>query len=75
MPFNNIEDLQNHWAKEAIDFTVARGLFNGIGNGMFDPNGQMTRAMFVTVIARLDGADISGFVSSKFTDVPAGSWY
>ena len=61
--------------KEAIDFTATRGLFNGVGNGMFDPNGQMTRAMFITVIARLDGADLSGFVSSKFTDVPAGSWY
>jgi len=71
----DFEDTQNHWAKEAIDFTATRGLFNGVGNGMFDPNGQMTRAMFITVIARLDGADLSGFVSSKFTDVPAGSWY
>lgn len=69
------EDIQNHWAKEAIDFMVARGLFKGTGNGIFDPNGQMTRAMFITVIARLDGIDLSGFTGSKFADVPADSWY
>lgn len=68
-------DTEEHWAQESIDFTVARGLFNGTGDGLFEPEGQMTRAMFATVIARLDGADLSSFGGSRFADVASGEWY
>lgn len=68
-------DTLGHWAQEFIDFTVARGLFQGIGNGLFDPEGSMTRAMFATVIARLDGADLSQYGASRFGDVPSGQWF
>lgn len=50
----------NFWAAETIDFVTARGLFGGTGDTTFSPNMAMTRAMIVTVLARLDGADTSG---------------
>lgn len=50
----------NFWAAETIDFATSRGLFGGTSDTTFSPNMAMNRAMIVTVLARLDGADTSG---------------
>lgn len=49
----------NTWGAEAIDFTSGRELFNGTGETTFSPTAHMSRAMMVTVLARLDGIDTS----------------
>ncbi len=47
---------------------------NGVGNGLFDPNGETTRAMGVTLLYRLFGEpQVDG--AHGFNDVVAGSWY
>ena len=46
---------------------------NGVGDGKFDPEGAMTRAMLVTVLWRYEGAPMEG--SNIFSDVPNGQWY
>lgn len=48
------------WYAEAVRFVAAQGLFDGTGAGLFSPDADMTRAMVMTVLARLDGADTSG---------------
>lgn len=53
-------DTTDHWAQDAIDFVSARELFSGQGADRFAPDEPMTRAMLVTVLARLDGVDTSG---------------
>jgi uncharacterized repeat protein (TIGR02543 family) len=68
-------DIQNHKAKESIKFAAARGLFVGDTSNRFNPEGQMTRAMFAAVLARLDGVDINKHANSRFKDVPVGSWF
>ena len=50
----------NMWAKNEIAFVTSRNIFNGTGDNTFSPNTNMTRAMLMTVLARLDGADASG---------------
>ena len=47
------------WGAEAIDFSSSRELFNGTGETTFSPTAHMSRAMMVTVLARLDGVDTS----------------
>lgn len=47
------------WYEQAVAYASGRGLFNGVGGGRFDPEGPMTRAMVMTVLARLDGEDTS----------------
>lgn len=42
------------WAADAVDFCSARELFSGTGKNIFSPNTNMTHAMLVTVLARLD---------------------
>lgn len=49
----------SYWGADAIDYATSRELFDGVGNDKFDPEGQMTRAMIVTVLARYVGVDTS----------------
>lgn len=58
-------DANSHWAKDAIGFVSARELFQGQTASTFAPNDNMSRAMLMTVLARLDGADTAG----------GGTWY
>lgn len=58
-------DANSHWAKDAIGFVSARDLFQGQTASTFAPNDNMSRAMLMTVLARLDGADTAG----------GGTWY
>ena len=70
-------DVEGHWGAEAIATVVEAGLFNGIDESTFDPDGGMTRAMFVTVLYRLsgklDGETVTG--TATFADVAADAWY
>jgi len=68
-------DIEGHWAKNDIEFVASRGLFNGTSKTTFSPNTAMTRGMFVTVLGRLAGADVSGYKESSFTDVKNNAYY
>ena len=51
-----------------------REIFRGVSAARFDPDGKMTRAMFVTVLYRLAGSPaVEG--TSGFADVAADAWY
>lgn len=66
---------EGSWYMEAVRFAIGNGFMNGVAGNRFDPNGSMTRAMFVTVLARLDGAELDNNATSVFKDVPSGQWY
>ena len=61
------------WYASSIQEAVSRGLMNGVGNGCFEPEGSMTRAMLVTVLWRYEGEPQTG--ANCFRDVPDGAWY
>ena len=75
-PGNGFTDMPRpgNWAHEGIDFALENGLFNGTSATTFVPGGDMTRAMLVTVLWRLDGTPAPTGVNS-FSDVPTGKWY
>ncbi len=54
---HGITDIVGHWAEDAILWTVDQGLFRGTSDATFDPNGSMTRGMFVTVLGRFAEMD------------------
>lgn len=54
---------------------VARGLFKGVSETEFMPDGNMTRAMFVTVLGRLEGFAIKDAMSTGFSDTPGDEYY
>lgn len=63
------------WYKDAVSYALENGLMNGVARREFDPEGELTRAMFVTILYRAEGSpDMTG-KTAAFTDVPAGQWY
>lgn len=65
---------ENDWFYDEVQYAVSNGLFNGVGNDKFDPNGSMSRAMLVTVLYRLEGEPaVRG--TSPFSDVSNNIWY
>ncbi|MBQ8587422.1 MAG: S8 family serine peptidase [Oscillospiraceae bacterium] len=72
--FDDFSDCVAPWYHEAVDFTVANGLMNGMGDGLFGPNTALSRAMVVTVLYREAGSPAVS-EPSTFTDVPEGIWY
>lgn len=73
--YKYFSDVQNHWAYDYVNQLSSRGIFEGLEKEIFAPNEKVTRAMFVTALARLDGVDLSSFDKVKFNDVQKGSWY
>lgn len=63
----------NAWYYDAVQNVYVRGLFSGTGSYVFEPETVMTRAMFVSVLHRLDGSPAAE--ASAFSDVPRGTWY
>jgi len=62
------------WFYDAVNYVVKEGLFEGVSEDEFRPNGSMTRAMLVTVLWRLEG-EPTVFWYSDFEDVSAYAWY
>ncbi len=59
---------------EAVQWAVKNGITSGVGNNMFGPRQGCTRAQIVTFLYNLSNKpSISS--SSRFLDVPAGTWY
>lgn len=50
----DFEDISGNWAKDDIGAAVGAGLMNGVGNGKFDPDGAVSRAMLATVLTRAE---------------------
>ena len=69
-PYSDVPD--SAWYYAYVSYISRKGLMNGDGRH-FDPDGDMTRAMAVTVLFRLGGD--SGSYKNTFTDVDSGAWY
>ena len=62
------------WYTDSIAKVTAAGLMNGVGNGLFEPEGKVTRAQAAQILYRLSGSQpYEG--SSAFTDVSPKAWY
>ncbi len=72
MNFSDVKE--NQWFYEAVKFVYEAGLMNGEGENSFNPNGNLNRAMLVTILYRLEQSP-EVTTASKFTDVKAGQWY
>ncbi len=65
---------ETHWAYEYVSSFAGKGFINGVGNDMFLPSTDITRAEFVAIVTRM--YKLMGDVdASPFEDVPADVWY
>lgn len=62
------------WALESIEALASRGIIQGVGSGNFSPDGNVTRAEFITMMMNaLDEVDVKA--KTALQDVKAGAWY
>ena len=73
-PSLRFRDLKAQWYHEAIDEALNKGLVNGMTEDLFQPEGTLTRAQFVTILHRLAGCPDSS-QDTPFTDLRSGSFY
>ncbi len=71
-PFTDVKD--SDWFFGAVKYVSQKSVMGGTSATSFDPDANMTRAMVVTVLYRLEGKPET-LGNGSFTDVEAGQWY
>lgn len=70
-PFTDVS--LDDWFYDYVMYAYQNGLMKGTDTNIFEPDFDVTRAMFVTILYRLENEPTAGI--SAFTDVQAGNWY
>lgn len=75
-PSLHFKDLVvTQWYHQNVDYVLNNKLMNGVGGDKFDPDGELSRAMLVTILYRLTAVDTVTESNIEFDDVPEGEWY
>lgn len=64
----------SRWSATYINRLASLGIINGTGGGYFEPTLYVTREEFVKMLAGVAGANVTGYTSSRFPDVPLSRW-
>lgn len=72
---NPFVDIDGHWAEDDIVKAYNAGLFAGVTDTLFVPDGTITRAMFVSVLYRMAGSPAVDRSVLTFQDLKAGAYY
>ena len=67
-------DVQTHWAKDAVNDMGSRLVIEGTGNGLFSPARDITRAEFAAILVRGLGLQLQSGAAA-FSDVQSSAWY
>ena len=68
-----IDIAPDAWYKDAIQYAYDHGLMTGVSATEFDPEATTTRAMIVSILARLEG--VTTAQAAGFADVNDNDWY
>ena len=72
LPFPDV--TEGDWFYDAVRYAYENSLMDGVGDSLFAPNSETTRAQLVTILYRLAGEPEPGG-DSGFADVETGTWY
>ncbi len=74
--YASFHDLEKEaWYRDGIVYALKNGLMNGVAKYTFDPDGEVTRAMLVTILYRAAGSPSAKGLKIPFEDVEPGTWY
>lgn len=71
----NFKDIDKYKEKEDIIFLAQRGIIEGKAKEKFDPNGDLTRSEFMTLISKVLGLKPADDKPLPFKDVDKKAWY
>lgn len=63
------------WFYPEVKWATESEYMNGVGNNLFKPNGQISEAVLVQVLARMAGVDTSKYSNENYSDIESGKWY
>ncbi len=69
------DDISTHWAKAEIEKMADQQIIVGITDHLFQPEQNVTRAQFVTLLARALELPAAPDHANKFKDVASDAWY
>ena len=68
-----IDIAPDAWYKDAVQYAYDQGLMTGTSATTFEPEATTTRAMIVSILARLEG--VTTAQAAGFADVDDNDWY
>lgn len=71
-PFSDVSEYT--WYVTAVKYVYNKGMMNGVSSTLFDPMGDLTRAMLVTILYRMDGQR-PVWITMPFTDLDPNAYY
>ena len=72
VPFPFTDVPQTAWCRADVEYVWQHGIMKGVSATKFGPDTKMTRAMFVTVLYRMEGSpSVEGMQIPAFTDIGA----
>ena len=72
LPFSDVSEDSLYYPY--VEYVYENGLMNGTGDTTFDLDLPYTRAMFVTMLGRMEGIDPADYPGTQFKDVAATNW-
>ena len=70
---DKFSDMKDHWANYDVEYMANEGLVSGVAEGIFDPEAQITRAEYVTILDRALGFEIAS--GESYADIASDAWY
>jgi hypothetical protein len=71
----SFKDVAQHWAEKNVNDMASRLVVSGTGKDKFEPDRDITRAEFATIVVRALGLMSPGSGKDAFIDVVKKSWY
>lgn len=71
-PFSDVSEYT--WYVTAVKYVYNKGMMNGVSATLFDPMGDLTRGMLVTILYRMDG-ERPVWATMPFTDLDPNGYY
>ncbi|MGO1581420.1 MAG: C69 family dipeptidase [Peptoniphilaceae bacterium] len=68
-------DIYGHWANEAILKNLSEGLMKGVDKLNFAPDNKITRAEFITILARKEKVETDKYKEIKMKDIEEDKYY
>ena len=68
-----VDVAPNAWYKDAVQYAYDQGLMTGVSDTEFAPEATTTRAMIVSILARLE--NVTTAEAAGFADVDDNDWY
>lgn len=67
-------DIHGHWGEKVLQKWIDIGLLNGYENDQYHPNGNITRAEFVTLLNKMNNNTQTSDKISLYADVKSTDW-